>query len=118
MTKDKYCTYCGAKNVSGNEFCENCGQPFENSQGVLEKQGVSAQVSYQKYQPYQSTQSQSEQTSISGSYDAVPGQSNPYLPQQRRGMPVFVKVIMSIFFLAIPLLFFLFFYVFQDFGFP
>lgn len=115
MTKDKYCTYCGAKNVSGNVFCENCGQSIDEQQSSREKRTPSHQA---QYQPYQPTQAQSDRTSISGSYDAVPGQASPYLPQQRRGMPVFVKVLMSIFFLVIPLLFFLFFYVFQDFGFP
>lgn len=109
MTEDKYCTFCGAKNVSGNVFCENCGQSFE------EQKDRSQQPSFQPYQP---AQSQSTRTSISGSYDAVPGQQNPYVPHQRQGMPTFVKVILSIFFMIIPLLFFLFFYVFQEFPFP
>jgi len=101
--------------VSGNIFCENCGQSFDEQQSSPKQRTDSQQTSYQPYRP---TQAQSERTSISGSYDAVPRQTSPYIPQQRRGMPVFVKVLMSIFFLIIPILFFLFFYVFQDFGFP
>ena len=116
MTKEKYCTYCGAKNVSGNVFCENCGQSFDDQKNSQRKTSVYSTQS--RYQPYQTTQSTDSQTSISGSFDAVPGQESPYLPHQRRGMPTFVKVLMSIFFMVIPLLFFLFFYVFRDFGFP
>ena len=115
MSEKIYCTYCGAKNVSNNVFCENCGQSFEDKPKSTQRQRADSRST--QYQPYQQTQVSSNQSSISGPYDAVPGQPNPYNPPQRRGMPGFVKILLILFFLGIPFLFFLFFYVFARFPF-
>ena len=109
-----FCQYCGARNDSANRFCENCGQSL--SQPQPQPQSQPSNTPYQPYQPYQPSQPSIRQpirqssSSISGSYDAVPGRAYPYSPQKRQGMPTAVKVLLIFFFFIIPLIFFIVFF--------
>ena len=106
MSNGKFCTYCGAKNAENNQFCENCGQTFDEVNSVSSPQQTSSQ-----FTPYQQTRTQDSQSSMSGSYDVLPGAQQPYTPQ-RQGLPTVVKVLLFLFFFGLPFMFFLIFFVF------
>lgn len=106
-----FCQYCGAKNASSNRFCENCGQQISTPDGPPQNQPYQPVQSqpgpYQQYQP----QHQGQQgSSMSGSYDAVPGTQYAYPPQKRGGMSPAVKALLIIFFLVLPAIFFAIFF--------
>lgn len=107
-----FCQYCGAKNVSSNRFCENCGQQISTPDGPPQNQPYQpAQPQYgQPYQPYQPQHQGQQGSSMSGSYDAVPGTQYPYPPQKRGGMSPAVKALLIIFFLVLPAIFFAIFF--------
>ena len=103
-----FCQFCGAQNNSNNRFCENCGQSLGESSSSQQYQSQSQptyvqQQGYQPYQPYQ-TQHPQQGRSISGSYDAVPGQPYGYPPIKRGGVPNWVKVLLILAFFGIPAL--------------
>lgn len=116
-----FCQYCGAKNVSSNRFCENCGQQISTPDGPPQNQPYQpvqsqsgpyqpAQPQSGTYQPYQPQQQGQQGSSMSGSYDAVPGTQYPYHPQKRGGMSPAVKALLIIFFLVLPAIFFAIFF--------
>ena len=109
-----FCQFCGAKNVSENRFCENCGQQISaQAEPPANQPYQPVQSQAGPYQPYQPQQQGQQRTSMSGSYDAVPGQQYGYPPHKRRGMSPAVKVLLIIFFLVLPAVFFgIFFGVF------
>ena len=104
-----FCQFCGARNKSDNKFCENCGQTMKDDHKSTQIQAQPANVQYSGYQKYQSQQAQ-QVTSISGSYDAVPGQQYPYPPKKRNRMPTWVKVLIIVGFIGPPLIFFIIFF--------
>jgi len=119
-----FCEFCGARNNSQNRFCENCGQNITENGNVPHQQPQArpANVQHQGYQPYQPYQAQQPQQpqqgrSISGSYDAVPGQIYPYQPKKPGGVPNWVKVVIALFFFGLPVLFvIIFFSIFWSIG--
>jgi hypothetical protein len=108
MSQANFCEYCGAKNRPDNRFCESCGQ------ALVDSSDPTPQTSSQ-YAPYQSSRTN---VSTSGSYDALPSQQSPYLPQKKPGLPGIVKALILIFFIGIPGFFFLIFFVLRDLIFP
>jgi len=106
MSNGKFCTYCGAKNDDSNQFCENCGQGFDDVRTSPPPKQASSQ-----YVPYQQSRTQDSSSSMSGSYDVLPRTQQPYTPQ-RQGLPTAVKVLLILFFFGIPFVFFLIFFVF------
>jgi uncharacterized membrane protein YvbJ len=106
-----FCQYCGARNESTNNFCENCGQTLSQPQPQSQSQPQTSNT-YQSYQPSQSNASQPirQSSSTAGSFDALPGRAYPYSPQKREGMPTVAKVLLIIFFFVIPLIFFILFF--------
>jgi len=109
-----FCQFCGARNNTENRFCENCGQALTDSSQSSQPQPTYSQPTstqtYQPYQPYQQNQQSQQGRSISGSYDAVPGQQYAYPPQKPRGVPNWVKVLIILAFFAIPGIFIAIFY--------
>ncbi|MCE7741696.1 MAG: zinc ribbon domain-containing protein [Candidatus Heimdallarchaeota archaeon] len=103
-----FCQFCGARNKANNKFCENCGQGLAETSGP-QPQPQPAYVQQGGYQPYQPSQSQ-QGRSISGSYDAVPGQVYPYHPKKPKGVPNWVKVLIVLFFFGLPVLFVIIFF--------
>ena len=106
MSNGNFCHYCGAKNAVSNRFCENCGQALDETQSSSSPQQISSQ-----FTPYHQTSSQDSSSSMSGSYDVLPGAQQPYTPQ-RQGLPTAVKVLLVLFFFGLPFIFFLIFFVF------
>ncbi|MHA2309502.1 MAG: zinc-ribbon domain-containing protein [Candidatus Heimdallarchaeaceae archaeon] len=107
MSNGKFCTYCGAKNVENNQFCENCGQSFDDVKTSSPPQQTTSQ-----FTPYGQSSSDDSRTSMSGSYDVLPGKHQHQTPQ-RQGLPTAVKVLMILFFFGLPFIFFLIFFVFS-----
>ena len=107
-----FCEFCGAQNKSTNKYCENCGKNLAEptsspqQQAPYQFQAQPASVQQQGYQPYQPYQQQPPQQgrSMSGSYDAVPGQPYPYPPKKPGGVPGWVKVLIAVAFFGIPIL--------------
>ena len=98
-----FCQFCGAQNKTNNKFCENCGQTLvepANSQQYQQPTQPTI-VQQQGYQPYQAQHPQ-QGRSISGSYDAVPGQQYAYPPKKPSGVPNWVKVLLILAFFGIP----------------
>ncbi|MHA1200658.1 MAG: zinc-ribbon domain-containing protein [Candidatus Heimdallarchaeaceae archaeon] len=105
-----FCQFCGARNTSNNRFCENCGQSLvETTTPQPRPQPQPAPVRQRGYQPYQQQPSQ-QGRSITGSYDAVPGQQYPYQPTKPKGVPNWVKVLIVLFFFGLPVLFVIIFF--------
>jgi uncharacterized membrane protein YvbJ len=100
MKDIRYCSYCGVEKHPKDNFCQNCGERYHDSNSI------SAQHATSNYTPYGQPKIHDSRVSVSGSYDVTPGLVSPNNPQKKVAINK-QKIITAVFLMIVPTVSFL-----------